>query len=129
MGVRWDAVVECGSRRFEPARATAARPPLSAGTPAPVEVWLFGSLADSIPERPLRLQLGNPFTIADVIAELGRRGGAEFLAKVTAADGGLLSHCRVFVNGEPVEEIRVPLGADDSAAQIEMILLTAAEGG
>lgn len=129
MGVRWDAVVECGSRRFEPARPPAAYPAPVACASAAVEVWLFGSLAESIPERPLRLQFRNPFTIAEVITELGRRGGAEFLAKVTAPDGGLLSHCRVFVNGEPVEEIRVPLGADDSAAQIEMILLTAAEGG
>ena len=129
MGVRWDAVVECGSRRFEPARAPAARPALGAGTPASVEVWLFGSLAEAIPERPLRLQFGNPFTIAEVIAELGRRGGADFLAKVTAPDGGLLSHCRVFVNGEPVEETRVPVCADDSVAHVEMILLTAAEGG
>ena len=129
MGVRWDAVVECGSRRFEPARPPAARPTLSAGAPVSVEVWLFGSLADSIPERPLRLRFGSEFTIAEVIAELGRRGGAEFLAKVTAPDGGLLSHCRVFVNGEPVEETRVPVCGDDTVAHIEMILLTAAEGG
>lgn len=127
MGVRWDAVV-AGSRFWaEPRRPTAAVS--AAGTDASVEVWLFGTLADAIPERPVTLQLRIPFCVADVIAELGRRCGGEFLARVTNPDGRKLSHCRVFVNGEPTDDTAAPVRAETSTARIEMILLTAAEGG
>ncbi len=133
MAVRWDAVVERDRRGFEiwsePARPTAARLTPCASAPASVEIWLFGSLADVVAERPLRLQFRNPFSIGDVIAELGRHCGDEFLSRVTAPDGHMLRHCRVFVNGEAVEDPGAPVCAQDSVAQIEMILLTAAEGG
>lgn len=129
MAVRWDAVVESGRRRFEPARASATRLTPSAGAAASVDVWLFGSLADALRERPLKLQFRVPFSIADVIAELGRRCGGEFTSRVTAPDGSLLRHCRVFVDGEVVEDPRAPVCTQDPVAQIEMILLTAAEGG
>ena len=131
MAVRWDAVVERDRHRFEigfePARPAAARLTPCASAPASVEIWLFGSLADAVPERPLRLQFRNPFSIGDVIAELGRHCGDGFLSRVTAPDGEMLRHCRVFVNGEDVEDTRAPVCAQ--ASQIEMILLTAAEGG
>ena len=133
MGVRWDAVVErnrfWSEHRSPPACPAAARLTPCASATASVQIWLFGSLADSVPERPLGLQFCNPFSIGDVIAELGRRCGAEFLSRVTAPDGGMLRHCRVFVNGEAVEDTGAPVCAQDSVAQIEMILLTAAEGG
>jgi hypothetical protein len=130
MGVRWDAVVE--RSRSEPPPAPATRLtlcPSTTGATTSVEIWLFGSLADSVPERPLRLQFRKPFSIGDVIAELGRRCGAEFLSRVTAPDGGMLRHCRVFMNGEPVEDTVAPVCAQEPSTQIEMILLTAAEGG
>ncbi len=129
MGVRWDAVVERDHSCFETwsgsARAAAARPTLPAS--ASVDVWLFGSLAEAVPERPLTLEFRNPFSIDDVIAELGRRYGDGFLSLVTSPEGGMLRHCRVFVNGEDVEDTQAPVCAQ--APQIEMILLTAAEGG
>lgn len=133
MAVRWDAVVERDRHRFEtrsePARPAAARLTPSASAPASVEIWLFGSLGDAVPERPLRLQFRNPFSIDDVIAELGRRCGDEFLTLVTAPDGRMLRHCRVFVNGEAVEDTGAPVCVHEPLSQIEMILLTAAEGG
>ena len=129
MGVRWDAVVERSrsEHRFPPAPAARLTP--CASVTAPVQIWLFGSLADFVLERPLSLQFRNPFSIGDVIAELGRRCGAEFLSRVTTPDGGTIRHCRVFVNGEPVEDTGAPVCANDSVAHIEIILLTAAEGG
>ncbi|MGB5079572.1 MAG: MoaD/ThiS family protein [Burkholderiales bacterium] len=128
MTVRWDAVVASEHRRSEPARP-AARPTPCAGAPVSVHLWLFGSLAGALPERPLELRFPLPFSIADVIAELGRRCGDEFASRVTAPDGSLLRHCRVFVDGEAVEDPRAPVRAHDPVAHIEMILLTAAEGG
>jgi hypothetical protein len=129
MEVRWDAVVEPDRCRFEPSRSAAPRAEPDPGNPACVEVWLFGSLADAIPERPLALQFRHPVSIAEVIAELGRRGGPGFLSRVTSPDGLLLSHCRVFLNGESVEDPRAPVRAHGPVAHFEMILLTAAEGG
>lgn len=131
MGVRWDAVVERAVERdpgrFETRSEPAPAARLTSSASAPVEVWLFGSLAEAVPERPLRLEFRNPFSIDDVIAELGRRYGDGFLSLVTSPDGGMLRHCRVFVNGEDVEDTGAPVCAQ--APQIEMILLTAAEGG
>jgi hypothetical protein len=128
MGVRWDAVVDRNRFWSEPARP-AAGTPADASSHASVQVLLFGSLADAVPERPLTLRLCNPFSIGEVIAELGRRCGPGFLSRVTAADGTLLRHCRVYVKGEEVEDTRMPIRADGSAPQIEIIVLTAAEGG
>jgi hypothetical protein len=129
MGVRWDAVVECEPDRFEARSgpASAALPTLPAS--ASVDIWLFGSLAEAVAERPLTLEFRNPFSIDDVIAELGRRYGDAFLSLVTSPDGGMLRHCRVFVNGEDVEDTGAPVCAQEPLSQIEMILLTAAEGG
>jgi len=129
MAVRWDAVVESGRRQFEPARSPSAQLAPAAGAAVSVHVLLFGSLAGAFAERPLKLQLRLPFSIGDVIAELGSRCGEEFASRVTAPDGSLLRHCRVFVNGEAVEDLRTPVCAQDPVAQVEMILLTAAEGG
>jgi hypothetical protein len=127
MAVRWDAVVASDRRRFEPAPRADARLTPCASASASVQIWLFGSLADALPERPVELQFPLPFSIGDVIAELGRRCGNEFISRVTSPDGSLLRHCRVFVDGEAVEDLRACV--QDPVAQIEMILLTAAEGG
>ena len=127
MAVRWDAVVQDNGFWSNTARPLRQIP--AADAIRRVQVWLFGSLADASPERPLGLQFRNPFSIGDVIAELGRRCGDEFLSRVTAPDGGMLRHCRVFVNGEAVEDPGEPVCFQDPVAQIEMILLTAAEGG
>jgi len=129
MAVRWDAVVAGDRRRFESAPHAGARLTPRASAFASVQLWLFGSLAGAVPERPLELQFPLPFSIGDVIAELGRRCGDEFTSRVTSPDGSLLRHCRVFVDGEAVEDPRAPVCAPDPVAQIEMILLTAAEGG
>ena len=62
-----------------------------------------------------------------VIAELGRRCGGELLSLVADSDGRKFNHCHV--NGEPVEDVARPVHTAGSLAMVEMILLTAAEGG
>lgn len=129
MSVRWDAVVVGSQFWAKPVRpATAAR---AAGidAPVPVRVLLFGTLANPAADRALTLNLHSPFCVADVIAELGRRCGSELLSLVADSNGGKFNHCRVYVNGEPIEDVARPIHTAGSAAQVEMILLTAAEGG
>ncbi len=127
MGVRWDAVV--GDSRFwsEPARSDPAVN--EAGAVASVQVWLFGSLADGLAERPLVVGLRAPFSVEDVIAELGRRCGPEFLARFTTSGGGPVRHCRVYIDGDEVEDTAAPVRIRSACTRMEMILLTAAEGG
>ena len=127
MAVRWDAVVESGRYWSEPLHRAPEAPALEAGRLVSVRVFLFGSLADA--ERFPMLQLRSPFCVGDVISELGRRYGSEFLARVIASGGGKLRHCRIFLNGEPADDMTATVHPGEAPAQVEIILLTAAEGG
>ena len=131
MSVRWDAVVDksrqwSGAPRPAPASGSSER---EGAAPIRVKVWLYGMLASVSAERPLELRLGNSFSVADVLAELGRRYGQEFSDRVIGADGRKLSHCRVFVDGLPADDTEVPVHAGPSPALVEMVLLNAIEGG
>ena len=129
MGVRWDAVVGRSQFWAEPVRPATAAPAALTDAPVAVRVLLFGTLANSTSDRALTLNLRNPFCVADVIAELGRRYGGELLSLVADSGGRKFNHCRVYVNGEPVEDVAEPVHTAESPAEVEMILLTAAEGG
>ena len=127
MGVRWDAVVQDNGFWSNTARLSQETPAADAN--CRVHVWLFGSLADVFAERPLNVEIRGPFSVGDVIAEIGRRCGRAFLDRVTAPGGGILRYCRVFVNGQSVDDATAPIRTTASPTQVEMILLTAAEGG
>ena len=127
MGVRWDAVVQDTGFWSDAARPSKETP--AADMNRRVQVWLFGSLAEGIAERPLTVECRGAFSVDNVIAELGRRCGRAFLDRVTAPGGGILKYCRVFVNGQSVDDTTAPIQTAESPTQIEMILLTAAEGG
>lgn len=131
MKVRWDAVV--GSSRFwtEPPRpaAPARTREKESAAPVSVNVWLYGSLASVSAERPLVLELPYDFTVGEVLAELVRRYGEEFSDQVIGVDGKKLRHCRVFVDGHPADDPEAPVHTGPSPALVEMILLTAIEGG
>lgn len=132
MNVRWDAVVD---RRFphgdEPRRPAPGSPRGEAGDGrvAAVRVWLYGTLANVAAARPIELQLPARFSADTVIAELGRRLGPEFLGHLVDAAGRKYEHCRVFVDGVEVEHSHLPVHEGTTAATVEMILLTAIEGG
>lgn len=127
MGVRWDAVVQ--DKGFWSNTARPSRETPAADSNCRVQVWLFGSLADGFAERPVTVEIRGAFSVDDVIAEIGRRCGRAFLDRVTAPGGGILRYCRVFVNGQSVDDARTPIQTTESPTQVEMILLTAAEGG
>lgn len=132
MNIRWDAVVT-------PSRcATKVQPWIGDGTDSPggdggeaasINVWLYGTLAIGVVERPVRLQLPAPFSTDMVICELGCRLGNAFRERVLDADGRKLCYCRVFVDGAEVEDPVQPIHAGEAPATVEMILLTAIEGG
>lgn len=129
MGVRWDSVVDRGRFRLEAASTSREPAPASPKAVVNLEVLLFGGLSSVAAERSLNLQLQSPFSVGDAIAKIGQRLGGEFLRYVTEPSGAALRCCRVFVNGEPVNDIGTPIQCSPCSSKMEMILLTAAEGG
>jgi len=131
MNVRWDAVVVDNRFWAEPPRPSAAHAASKQEHAAPVsvKVWLYGNLASVSEERPLVLQIPQGFTVADVLAELTRRYGEAFSDHVFAADGRKIRQCRVFVDGLPADDVDTPVHAGTAPALVEIILLTAIEGG
>ena len=129
MGVRWDAVVRSNNFWSESAHPSPATPRAGAKRPVCVQVWLFGSLNDGAVKSPVSVEFGAPFSVRDVIAELGRLFGGAFLDRVTDSGGGMLRNCRVFVNGQAVDDAAAPIQTAASRTDVELILLTAAEGG
>ena len=129
MGVRWDAVVQDNDFWSKFARLSPEAPVADANHPVLVRARLFGSLACAVAERTLSLEFRDPFCVADVIAELGRVNGRAFLDRVTDPKGGIFRNCRIFVNGQAVDDVAAPVRTETLQAEVELILLTAAEGG
>jgi hypothetical protein len=133
MSVRWDAVI---SRNAASAAALAEPPPALPRAPSrstadriKAHVALFGALASASPERSIALELPITATVADVLAALRERLGEAFLARVLDPLGAKHRHCRLFVDGYPVEDLTMPIDAAAEPTQIEIILLIAPEGG
>jgi hypothetical protein len=104
--------------------AEAAHPPCTN-----IKVWLFGGLAVLIDERPAVVEMSGTFTANDIIAELARRCGSEFLDIVMEKPGVMSKNCRLFLDGFAVEDIHLPLQTQGNRGEWEMILLAADEGG
>jgi hypothetical protein len=129
MGVRWDAVVQNDDFWSERTRQSPEARQADAKRPVCVQVWLFGSLNDGVVNSPVTVEFRGPFSMSEVIAELGRLYGRAFLDRVTDSSGGLLRNCRVFVNGQAVDDAAAPIRTGALRNEVELILLTAAEGG
>lgn len=127
-GVRWDDVVD--SSLVQPSVMPAVQRRLDEHTPVSdvcVHVQLFGALATIATERVLNLVVPKSATIGDVVTALGERLGDAFLARVLNETGVKHRYCRLFVAGVPIEDLRTPIDTD--SVELEMILLTATEGG
>ena len=129
MSVRWDAVVGSSCFWTEPPRPAAKHSTPEVASPVAVKVWPYGTLASVLTERPLELQLAEGFSVRDVLDELGRRYGEAFSDLVIGGDGRKFRHCRVFVDGLPADDVETPVHVGASPALVEIILLTAIEGG
>jgi len=135
MSVRWDAVVKNNrywSSRHAPG-ATATAPDAKAIAPEPaaagveVQVWLFGRLARPEVANPLQLAFAGGCAVRDVIDELGRRLGPDFLGNLVNESGASLNTCRVFVDGEAATDMATPIRR--ATATVEIILFREIEGG
>lgn len=132
MSVRWDAVVKnktFWSSRRTPDAAPAAPEAAGAGAPVEVQVWLFGGLAGPEATNPLTLQFAGSCALRDVIDELGRRLGPDFLRTLVSESGESLNTCRVFLDGEHAKDMATPISGGPAAATVEIILFREIEGG
>ncbi len=135
MSVRWDAVVDRsrmqafdGSSRLpQPASHRVVESVRTGSIRA--HVRLFGALAAIGAERSIQIELPAETTVGELLTRLGQRLDESFLRHVLDETGTLRRYCRLFVAGEPVEDLWTPLGNAADPAEIEIIMLTALEGG
>lgn len=132
MSVRWDAVVKnptYWSSRREEDRARAGSDVEHAAASIEVQVWLFGRLVGPEVANPVGIQCAAGATVRDVIDELGRRLGPEFLSMVLNESGESLETCRVFLDGEAAGGMAAPIPCGSDATRVEIILFREIEGG
>ena len=124
--VRWDAVV--APRAAAPSPTPRARVDHGAAS-IKVHVQLFGALAAHREERSLQFDQPAGTTVIDMLTVAEQRLGAPLLVHVLDERGAKRRHCRLFVDGYAVEDLRRELDGATGRAEIDIILLIAPEGG
>ena len=122
---RWDEAAADDGYWSE---ASAPPAPPCAG-PVEVRVRLFGSLAAEHAQQPIVVRMSSGATLGGVLAELGRVLGPARFAEVLGRRGDKRRTCRLFIDGEAVEDLSLPLCARGGRVDVEMIVLAGIEGG
>jgi len=94
-----------------------------------VQVLMFGIASVMTGEREVALRLPAGAVVIDVIAALAERYKADLLDDVMSAALKKTSHCRISVNGRLARDLTAPLGTEAGCKVVEIILLSAFEGG
>ena len=94
-----------------------------------VNVRLFGILAILARERMVAFEMESGAILGDVITELGKRFGKEFVDRIFRVPGEMHSYCQVFVNDAQVNGLETKLKSNGSPAEVGIIHLMASEGG
>jgi hypothetical protein len=127
MNVRWDAAVQ-GNGFW--ADAQGDRPERSeTGGALRARVEIFGALAGRLQQRSFVIDLPAGGSVSDIVQEVARRAGPQFAARALGRSGELQRCCRAFLDGAPVDDPHARIRGGQASSSIELILLTAAEGG
>lgn len=95
-----------------------------------VRVQLFGALAGFSAGSVVEFDLARDATVADVLKELCARMDDDAFRALVLDDFGLKHrYCRLFLNGDCIEDTQTRLESGHQPNRIEMILLIAREGG
>jgi len=101
-----------------------------------VQVRMFGMVSAMTGERELTLHLPVGAVVSDVIVALVERYKATLFEDVMSAAQNVMSaaqkktsHCRISVDGRLVRDLMAPLRTEGGNTTVEIILLTAFEGG
>jgi len=92
-----------------------------------VAVRLLGILVLLTRERSVELTLPKGATAGDVLSELGKRFGGDFLARILRVPGELRSYCALFINGEQVADLNTGVAADRATAEVAVTLFMGSE--
>jgi hypothetical protein len=93
-----------------------------------VRIFLYGGLSSLMLVRPAIVNVPHDATVGSIVGELSLALGPRFTEGVMHAPNQKRGVCRIFVNGVPVElDDRLPPG--DAVSDLELIVLTAIEGG
>ncbi len=111
------------------ANPTADQPSSDQNAAININVLLFGLLSTVTTERSISLSLPGGATPLDVLAALEEKFGSEAFSPIKDPVAGILPCCRLFVDGDPFEDVRAPISPEGKPATIEMILLKGFEGG
>lgn len=120
-----------GANPAENSAGTQLQPADTAGAEQEIsiELWLFGLLSALTDERPVKLSLPATATTLDVLTALEARYGDEMLSRIRDTERGILPSCRVFVDGDPLEDAFTPISDNGGSPKVEMILVKGFEGG
>jgi hypothetical protein len=133
MSVRWDEVVTRHAILSPSRRATTAAiapEPASADGPVEIRVRLFGMLVGPGVTNPMVLQFAKGCALRDVMQELGRRLGPDVMRNLLSENGQSFNTCRLFLDGEPVEDMATRISRKGPAGPtVEVILFREIEGG
>jgi len=129
MNVRWDAVVQCRKVDSSATPSDALHATCELAGSRRVDVRLFGALALFDRDEAITLEINSRTTVVELLEILCARLGEEFRSRVFDSAGAMNRCCRLFVDGDPVENASTTLYARSLPSQIEIIMLTAAEGG
>jgi hypothetical protein len=106
-----------------------SRPPPSCPAEIEVHVHMFGMVSAMTGEREVTLHLPHDAVVNDLIGALAERYKTPLFEDAMAMAGKKTSHCRISVNGHLVREPTAPLKAEGGRSSVEIILLSAFEGG
>ncbi|MAF49095.1 MAG: hypothetical protein QGH73_01940 [Rhodospirillales bacterium] len=97
--------------------------------PIEVSVRLFGILAGLVEKNPFVLNMPVPVRAGEVVARVQEMTGPAVFANPARRIGETSPSCRLFVNGQPIEDFEARLDQDGAPIEVEMILVLAYEGG
>ena len=92
-------------------------------------VRMFGMVCAMTGERELTLRLPLDAVVNDVIRALAERYKTALFEEAMSNARQKTSHCRISVDGYLVQDLNAPLRTKGSRTTVEIILLSAFEGG
>ena len=94
-----------------------------------VNVRVFGYLATLTDKTRVTLKLPSSAKVGDAVKAIGEACGEEVRAAMKDESGDLAKCCRIFVNGEILDDVNARLLPTDRRADIEIIILMADAAG
>ena len=94
-----------------------------------VKVGGFGDLATLTDKTDVTLKFPKAAKLGDVVEAMGQVCGAQVQTAIEGEAGGLAKCCRIFVDGEILDDVDASLSPSGEQAEMQIIILMANEAG